>query len=91
MLVLIRQCQPLSMDLANKKNVPLLAYFIRAKTRVSIIKSVARYAVILANKSSKPFFFPNMASLPPAILPERPALRPDCINMVAMRPSAHMI
>jgi len=49
--------------------------------------AAASPADILLRNSSSPFFFPNSDWAPPAIAPDMPAARPDCIKIVVIKPT----
>ena len=59
-------------------------------TKVSNINNRENTADAFANWSSNPLL-PIKVSAPPEIVPERPALLPDCNKTVAITPKAHMI
>lgn len=56
-------------------------------TKLSAVapNNAATTIVTFPSNSSRPFFFPNSVSAPPAIEPERPALLPDCRTTAAIR------
>lgn len=61
-------------------------YRIRVRAMDENMKAMANPVVIRAKTSSNPFFFPNNVVAPPAMAPDRPALRPDWSKTPAMMP-----
>jgi len=88
LLDLVLQCKN---GIINAKRLSSLYTPIIARPKEVNKKTAAKPAVSFANNSSIPFFFPKIASPPPVMAPDNPALLPDWSNTAAISPIELMI